>query len=320
MFSKLNIINKEKTTFEINNNGDIKISLINGIKRTIYGKIPVYAIDRDSINFIINTTTFDNSFLTLRLTLLPIKCDLENFNYDDTLITFKYKNNDDIINSYYCKDFICEDNNLFAYKDTLFTKIKPKQELEFTCKLKKGITLTNNATFCAVCNASYKFKLDEKAINEATKNMDDSEKQSFNTLEAKRLYLKNKDDQPSIYIYSLENCGNYDNKTIMNYGFDILILQLKSLGKSFKENDKNKFTIKKADAKMDCYDMIILDENDTIGNLLTTYLLDDKNITYASYKIPHPLHNKLLIRISSKDNTIENIMNIIDKTIEKIKK
>ena len=67
MFSKLNIVNNEKTTFEINNKKDLKLSLINGIKRTIYGKIPVYAIDPESINFIINNTTFDNSFLTLRL-------------------------------------------------------------------------------------------------------------------------------------------------------------------------------------------------------------------------------------------------------------
>ena len=104
----------------------------------------------------------------------------------------------------------------------------------------------------------------------------------------------------------------------MNYGFDLLILQLKDLAKSFNDNNKSKFNIKKANTKMDCFDITILDENDTIGNLLTTYLLNEKNVEYASYKIPHPLHNKLLLRIKCKNNTIEEIMKIIDKTIKNI--
>ena len=188
MFSKLNIVNNEKTTFEIHNKKDLKLSLINGIKRTIYGKIPVYAIDPESINFGINNTTFDNSFLTLRLTLIPIKCDLNSFNYDNTTIKFHHKNNDSIIKSYYCKDFNIENNNLFAYENTLFTKIKPNEELEFTCKLKKNITLNSNASFCAVSNASYKFKMDNKEIEKKIKesNMNSDQIRSFKTLEAKK--------------------------------------------------------------------------------------------------------------------------------------
>ena len=64
--------------------------------------------------------------------------------------------------------------------------------------------------------------------------------------------------------FTLENCGNYDNKTIMNYGFDLLSLQLKDLAKSFNNNDKSKFNIQKANAKMDCFDITIFNENDTL--------------------------------------------------------
>ena len=102
----------------------------------------------------------------------------------------------------------------------------------------------------------------------------------------------------------------------MNYGFDLLSLQLKDLAKSFNNNDKSKFNIEKANTKMDCHDITITNENDTIGNLLTTYLLDNKNVEYASYKIPHPLHNKLLLRIKCNKNTIDEIIKTIDKTIK----
>jgi len=319
MFSKLNIVDNEKTQFDINNKGDLKISLINGLKRTIYGKIPVYAIDTTSINFITNNTTYDNSFLTLRLALIPIRSDLD-IDYENTVIEYHYKNNDELIHSCYCKDFQVDNPELFAYPETLFTKIKPSQELHFTCKLSKNNCLSKNASYCCVSNASYKFKLDEKAIQEKVEeeNMTEEEERSFRTLEGKRLYLKNKDDEPSVYHFTLENCGNYDNQTIMNYGIDILSLQLKDLATAFNENNTEKFNIQKANSKFDSYDITVVDENDTIGNLLTTYLTDNNEVDYAAYKIPHPLHNKLVFRIACKNNDITTIMEVINDTIKVI--
>ena len=48
----------------------------------------------------------------------------------------------------------------------------------------------------------------------------------------------------------------------------------------------NQNLIQKANAKMDCFDITILDENDTVGNLLTTYLLNEKNVEYTLIKFP----------------------------------
>ena len=40
---------------------------------------------------------------------------------------------------------------------------------------------------------------------------------------------------------------------------------------------------------MIAFDFIFNDEEDTIGNLLSQYLLDRENIYYVGYVIPHPL-------------------------------
>lgn len=319
MFSKLNHQN-EITSFEIYNKQNLKISLINGIRRTIVSDIPTYAIHKETINFIVNSGIFDNSYLTLRLGLIPIKSDLKNVNYDAVELEFHAKNETEYIQSYYCRDFT-GDTQVFAYPETLFTKLKPNEELHLVCKLQKDNGVTNGGCFSPVCNASYKFKLDQKQIEEQSANMSAEEKQSFNTLEAKRLYLKNKDGQPSVYEMTLENCGNYDNKTIMSFGMDILKLKLIQLSDEIKHKNKDKFKISLGNNKFESYDIELYNENDTIGNLLTSYMLDDKNVKFCGYKIPHPLKKILIIRISlEKDNTMNNVLKLIHNTIEHLVK
>ena len=136
MLSNLNKIDEQTINFEIHNKGDLKISLINGIRRTMTGQIPIYSIDTNSIIFIKNTSMFDNSFLSHRLGLIPIKNELD-LNYDEIKISLNIKNYSSSIQSYYCSDFDVIDEDIFVYEDTLFTKLKPYEEIELECTLTK---------------------------------------------------------------------------------------------------------------------------------------------------------------------------------------
>ena len=69
------------------------------------------------------------------------------------------------------------------------------------------------------------------------------------------------------------------------------------------------------------YDFNILDEDDTIGNLLSSYIVDDDKIEFCGYDIPHPLDNKLIIRTSLKQgNTMENNIDVFKNNIDKLVK
>ena len=65
-------------------------------------------------------------------------------------------------------------------------------------------------------------------------------------------------------------------------------------------------------------DIEFIDENDTVGNLLSQTILDEENIDYCGYKIPHPLKNNFILRISYKNNDKKEISDLIVRNIDVI--
>jgi len=46
------------------------------------------------------------------------------------------------------------------------------------------------------------------------------------------------------------------------------------------------------------YDFVFERSDDTLGNILQTYGMRDKEIKYIGYHVPHPLDRRLYVRIS----------------------
>jgi DNA-directed RNA polymerase II subunit RPB11 len=44
---------------------------------------------------------------------------------------------------------------------------------------------------------------------------------------------------------------------------------------------------------------VILREDHTLGNLMRTQLHKDADVTFAGYRIPHPLEHRLLVKLST---------------------
>ena len=75
------------------------------------------------------------------------------------------------------------------------------------------------------------------------------------------------------------------------------------------------------------YELNFVNEDDTLGNLLQSYIFDnfiknDSLLSFVSYEIPHPLENRLIILFKLKDyNKTEEqdiiyLKDIIFKTID----
>ena len=70
------------------------------------------------------------------------------------------------------------------------------------------------------------------------------------------------------------------------------------------------------------FDVTTLYENkdDTLGCILREELLQNPNVTFAGYKVPHPLHKSVQVRVCSinepvkeiVDNSFKNIINNVD--------
>ena len=79
--------------------------------------------------------------------------------------------------------------------------------------------------------------------------------------------------------------------------------------------------ISKSECNMKSYDFLFQNEDDTLGNLLQSYILREKNIDYVGYLIPHPLDTKMLLRLSiNNDNEdINKYLTLIKKILENVK-
>lgn len=324
-------IDNDICNFDLNNTStEIKISLANAIRRTMIANIDVFSIDISKITFFENNTIYSNEFLKHRLSLIPIISNIDNLNYDNILISCKKKNNDEVIESIIVNDFIVKDiekdiviNNeeFFKFPNILFAKLKTNDFVSFECKLVKNNSENGGSFFSPVCGCIYTFKMDDKEINTVTKNMNENEKKTFMTQDNERIYEKNKIGDPMVYKFNIEISGFYDAKTIIKKSIDVLINKLMNINNEFKNLENSNIITLRNDTNdiNNFYYFIIDNENETLGQLLTTYCNDDKNISYCGYVIEHPLKKNILLKIKledmNKNKDLENIIITISENI-----
>jgi len=321
-------IDNNKCSFHLNNSSsNIKISLANAIRRTIISNIPTYVIAQDKTTFFENNSVFSNEFLKHRLSLVPIISWNKDINYENILITCKKKNENEYTDSVYVKDFVCKDietdkvidnSLLFSHENILFAKLKYNQFISFEAKFSRNTAEGGGSFYSPVSICLYTFEIDEKEANLRKENMSEKEKADFNTEEIQRVYEKNKNGEPNRYSFQMEGIGFYKIDDILKMGIEILMNKLVLIQNEFK-NKNSKKVLFNNETQLDFYDFSLEDENETVGNVLSTYLLNDNNVYYCGYLIEHPLKKNVILRIKLKEyNTIENIIDIIDKNISKI--
>jgi DNA-directed RNA polymerase subunit L len=319
-------IEDDLLSFDLNNNKkDVKISLANAIRRTIISDIHTYAINEDKVIFFENSSMLNNEFLKHRLSLIPINCELEDVNYDNLLISCKKTNYEENIVSVYVKDFIVKDivtnenidiMQIFKYHNILFAKLQYNQSISFDAKLIRNNLEYGGSVFSPVSVCMYTFKTDEKMIKSITENMVESEKKRFFTQEVERVYAKNDIGEPNAYQFSIEDNGFYQPKTILFFGLEYLIKRLNNVKVELRNKKSKKISLVHNDDNPDFFEFLIDHENETVGNLLSTYMTYYDNVFYCGYVIEHPLNNNILFRIKLKENnTLENAISLIEECI-----
>ena len=338
--------NNNVLTFDINNsNNNFKISLSNALRRTIMNDVKCYAVDTENIEIIENTGTIDNELLKSRLALIPINNELEDVNYDNIIISCKVTNNEDYITNIYAKDFKIverepddilgdaaenkaekniEPTDIFrhGYENILYAKLKPNQSIHLVAKLVSKTPYQGGAVFCPTSVCVYTFKVNEEKCKELTKDMSDKDKNSFNTLDRKRHFEVTDRLEPKIFQFKIESMSQYQNINILKKGIDMLNRKLINFNNNLIDNNNDIVEIKKYDGNIDAYDIHIKNENDTLGNLISQYLVDE-NLFFSGYIVQHPLREELIIRVSidninKSNNNENNLKQVINKTINRI--
>jgi len=232
----------------------------------------------------------------------------------------------------------------------LINKLKPSKSgindegeaLDITMRATIGIG-NENSLFCPTCVSVFSNVQDPEKVERGfqlvieKKNAERKgnplnpteiakEKISFNVLDADRHFYTDERGEPNNFEFTIETDGRIPSHVILLQSLDIFKNHIDEFIKSI--NDENKVEIFNSDCIMNSYDILIEDEDYTIGYLLQYYVyklyknVEAPVVNYIAADIPHPLENKLLVRIGMVETTTkqELVRKLIVNTCEVIKK
>lgn len=340
--SFINIQNKESKgqkdsksspilSFQVNNeNNDFLISFMNGLRRTILSDIPIWTIDEEKIEFSENNSLLNNEFLKHRLILIPFLNEDPSISYDHIRVECAVKNESENIKSIYVSDFklFNEDTETELYikkylstdyEDILFAKLKYNEYFSFQAKFTQNTSHRGGAQYCPVSTCSVTFEHDESELINQLKQMDKNEQNIFKINNQQKLYKKNKFGNPHTFLMNIESIGYLTNHQIIKKALSIIKQKIESYQEKIKD-----YTLENG------FYLLSLDhENDTLGNLISSYINDEKDISFSGYNIEHPLYEVVKLKIKtelSKEKLIELLtkknkflIDLIDKFMKEFK-
>ena len=298
--------------FEIDNHSNnFKISFTNALRRIILSEINTWAIDEHKIEFIENNSILNNEFLKHRLGLIPIVSHKE-LNYENLVISCNVKNEEETIKSIYASDFEIYDeisNEIYDIKDfvkypnILFAKLQNNEYFSFNSRLSNKTPQEGGAQYCPVSTCIVTFKHDENDLKNNIQQIEKNEQQSFIINNQEKIFMKNNQGNPLIYEINIETIGFYENKSIIEKGLTILEEKINLYDESIKDIElENGFYILKID-----------NQNDTLGNLISSYINDEKDIQFSGYIIEHPLYENIILKIKTDLNKTDLLKLISEK-------
>lgn len=312
-------IGNSRLDFKISGS-NINYIIVNTIRRTIFSDIPTYAFNE--FNFEKNTSIFHNNYLKLRLRHMPvwgIENTIEFIDYNikiNNLETIPEENEDDddnveldveknlnmsnlkqftmyinvkntsndIINvsTANAKFYYAEKQIQSPYKNPiLILKLQPTQEITFSAITKIG-TEQEDAMFGIACIAAY------KEIN------------------------------PNEFDFFIESRGQISEKRIMYVAIINIERRMQYFLKLLKEDKtnitKDDYTNNTKEDNKIMGEIIVNNEDHTLGNLITSGLQLHPKIAFAGYNLPHPLGKKIILHYKLKQQS--DIKKIIEEVIE----
>jgi len=367
MASKISNLKEEdgKTTFTISN---VDVSYVNAIRRTILSDIPIVVFkttpyEENKANIITNTSRLNNEIVKQRLSCIPIciknleefliknyllELDVENKTDTSIIVTTKDFKIKDISKNKYLEDndvkqifppYIPPSGNGEFYID--FLRLRPKltdeipgEKIKLTSEFSIG-TSREDSMFNVTGTCSYGFtpnpeKIEEQLEIRKQKWKDEGmsepqinfEAANWKLLEGMRYVIKNSFD------FIIESVGIYDNEDIIIKACVILYQKLSEIKQTIQEN---KLEIIPSDNTLEnSYDVILVNEDYTIGNILNSELYkifytDLKIINYVGFKKIHPHDTDSILRISliNKSQGVSSIetmlISVIEEAIKTIK-
>ena len=127
----------------------------------------------------------------------------------------------------------------------------------------------------------------------------------FRSLEIYRCFKADADGEPFSYDFTVESVGPMNVVKIIGDALSAVAILCDKYASIDKGDLPDSVEIRPADARMKGFDFWFQAEDHTLGNLIQTWLDDnrigDGVVSFAGYKVPHPLRDEMVVRIGVED-------------------
>jgi len=206
------------------------------------------------------------------------------------------------------------------------TSVTPALQVEMRATVGTG---KEHARFIPTSQATYGYTVDTNTERRnayfekwliAHKNVDpDSLKQDdtrrgeldreFRTMQINRIYKIDEKGEPNSFDFEIESIGTMDPRAIVERALNGLIKMCEPYMSLDSGDLPDSISVTPSNAQLPGFDFLLKGEDHTFGNMIQTWLVENHvegdarpSISFAGYKIPHPLKDEMLLRIGVEDS------------------
>jgi len=307
---------------------DINHIIINTIRRVILSLIPIYGFDSENINITKNTSVFNNDQLRIRFSNFPV--------FFNKVLNKKYKN----LKKLEYDSIINPESTLNKFSELEYRSNLGSAEIDKTMEYLNKQDISDNLTI----TVNVKNNFDNDIMNVMTDTP--GVKYMYGKEQISHIYanplliVQLQPGQEIVFnmVSSLNNsiynalfrcCSRCHYEEIDDNTFDFSIYSRRQISekdiilracKIIKQkiiNSENTIINNIKDQLNDDHlkdgNILIEGEQHTLGNLLSRFLQDHKDIIFAGYKVGHPNVNQVEIRYDCNTNIINIIKDVCNK-------
>jgi DNA-directed RNA polymerase alpha subunit len=314
----------------------VNVSIANAIRRTALADINTVVFrttpnEKNKANIIANTSRLNNEVIKQRLSCIPIHIkEYDDFPFKNYIMEVNIENNTDTIMFVTTQHFKIRDLVTGKYLDETktreifpandytgcfidFVRLRPKiseeipgEKIHLTCEFEIG-NAKEDGMFNVASTCSYGFSIDN-AVQEAelqrkrqtwkdegkSKEEIDFESQNWKLLDGLRITKKDS------YDFTVESVGVFTNNELIDKSCEILMQSFDGLNNFIEKDDLN--IIKSQNTMSNCFDVILENEDYTIGKVLEYFLYtkyyETNMLTFCGFKKMHPHDTYSIIRLA----------------------
>ena len=289
------------------------VTFVNALRRTVLASIPTVVI-RD-VQILDNTTQLPHEMLKHRFEMLPV-----NVSPDDTatireavvelqIIANKEQKKTETVTT---DDFMIKSSReklLMRDRDLdtpiLFLRVRPGEGVHIRGKLaveNQGVSQVSN------CTTGWHVDPELAKVNRKLWIEQGKDPREFDNFYFQRSYSIDINGRPNWFDFGVESVGVLKAKEILKMAISILRKRLDDYSKEAlnhirREQDENSYSV-----SMD-------QGGHTLGALLQEVIYSDKNVSFVSYDIPHPLRSEMVVHFNTSKQP-ESILKTAKDAIE----